>query len=132
MGRKPAAVSEAELEILKVLWEHGPASVREVLERLQGRKRAYTTVLTLLQRLAAKGCAAFDVREGVNVYRAAVSRDEMIRSRLGEVADDLCDGTRSPLMHALMSGGRFTAEDVAHFRELLAKLESEAEQKKKR
>ena len=58
MAERPQPVSEAELEVLKALWERGPGTVRELREALgpQGRGWAYTTVQTLLQRLEAKGC----------------------------------------------------------------------------
>jgi predicted transcriptional regulator len=98
--------------------------VRDVdaILRRQRRRWAYTTVLTLLQRLQAKGYVASDKSELAHVFRAAVSRDELIRQRLGILADELCDGTRSPLVHALFAGRRFSAEEVEQFRKLIDEL----------
>jgi predicted transcriptional regulator len=116
-------VSEAELEVLKVLWQHGPGTVREVSAQLGGRPRAYTTVQTLLQRLQVKGYVASDRGGPANVYRAAVSRDDLLSRRLRALADQLCDGTASPLLLALVQGGRFTPEDIQRFRRLLDELD---------
>jgi predicted transcriptional regulator len=99
-----------------------------VAAHLRRRKRrwAYTTVLTLLSRLREKGYAASDKGEktgAAHVFRAAVSRDDLLRSGLTELADRICDGTASPLVHALVQGQRFTPEEIAHFRKLLDELE---------
>jgi predicted transcriptional regulator len=123
VAERQPPVSEAELEVLKVLWQHGPGTVRAVSARLGGRPRAYTTVQTLLQRLEAKGYVASDRGGPANVYRAAVSRDDLLSRRLRALADQLCDGTASPLLLALVQGGRFTPEDLQRFRRLLDELE---------
>src|SRR5436190_22723173 len=102
MGVSPANVSDAELEVLKVLWEHGAGTVRQISARLRGRKRrwAYNTVLTLLSRLREKGCITSEKSGVAHIFEAAVSREELLRRRLTELADQVCDGTASPLMHA--------------------------------
>lgn len=124
MGSAPT-VSDAELDVLKALWEHGPATVREVEARLRRRKRkwAYTTVLTLLSRLREKGYVASDTGQTAHVFRPAVSRDQLLRHGLSELAERICDGTASPLVHALVKGRRFSADEIAHFRKLLDELE---------
>jgi BlaI family transcriptional regulator, penicillinase repressor len=123
VAARRAAVSETELEVLKVLWEQGPGTVREVNATLhrRGRRWAYTTVLTLLQRLQAKGYVGSDKSDAAHVFTAAVSRDRLLKQRLRELADDLCRGTATPLLLALVEGGRFTAEEIAQFRQLLDK-----------
>ena len=118
-------ISETELDVLKVLWEQGPGTVREVnaLLRKQGRRWAYTTVLTLLQRLEAKGYVASDKSDLAHVFRAAVSRDKLLRQRLKDLANQLCEGTATPLVQALVEGTRFSAEEIQQFRQLLDRLE---------
>ena len=118
-------ISEAELDILKVLWEHGPGTVREINGLLprQGRRWAYTTVLTLLQRLQAKGYVASDKSEQTHVFRAGVSRERLLRQRLKELANQLCEGAAAPLLLALVEGRRFTTEELEQFRRLLDELE---------
>jgi predicted transcriptional regulator len=120
MAEQPG-LSEAEREVLKALWEHGPGTVRQLNGVLGGRGRtwAYTTVLTLLQRLQAKGYAARQAAGVAHVFRAAVSRDQLVERRLQDTADELCDGSAAPLLLALVQGNRFTREELARFRRLL-------------
>jgi predicted transcriptional regulator len=123
-ANKPS-VSGTELDVLKALWEQGPATVRAlhgVLQR-QGRRWAYNTVLTLLQRLEAKGYVASDKRGVAHVFRAAVTRDRLLRRRLQDLANQLCEGAASPLVRALVEGHRFTEEEIESFRRLLDRLE---------
>jgi predicted transcriptional regulator len=126
MDERGPAISDAEMEVLKELWARPAATVREVAAALeaQGRpRRAYTTVQTLLQRLEAKGYVACDKAGSVNVYRAAVSRDELLGRRLRELAEELCGGTASPLLLALVGAGRFSRDDLRRCRELLDRLD---------
>lgn len=126
MPRPP--VSDAELEVLKVLWAAGPATVRDVAAALrrQRRRLAYNTVLTLLSRLREKGYVAADRRDTAHMFRALVTRDELLGSSLAALADRICDGTASPLVHALVRGQRFSPDEIKHFRKLLDDLTPEA------
>jgi predicted transcriptional regulator len=119
-----APVSDAELEVLKVLWAAGPATVRDVAAALrrQRRRLAYNTVLTLLSRLREKGYVAADRREAAHQFRAIVTREELLGSTLTALADRVCDGTASPLVHALVRSRHFSADEIAHFRKLLDDL----------
>ena len=116
--------SDAELEVLKVLWETGPATVREVAGHLRKRRRrlAYNTVLTLLSRLRDKGSVAADRRDTAHLFRPLVTRDDLVGSSLTALADRICDGTASPLMYALVRGQKFSADEIAYFRRLLDDL----------
>jgi predicted transcriptional regulator len=118
-------VSDAELEVLKVLWDRGLGTVREVEAQLRRRKRrwAYNTVLTLLSRLREKGYVASDKSGAAHVFRAALSRDQLLRNGLTDLADRICDGTASPLLHALVQGERLSAEEIAGLRKLLDELD---------
>jgi BlaI family transcriptional regulator, penicillinase repressor len=129
-----ASVSETELAVLKVLWEKEQGTVRELqaILRDQGRNWAYTTVQTLLNRLEQKGVVASDKSSLAHVYRSVVSRDRMLQQRLSDLADELCEGTASPLMLALVEGARFTPEDIDQFRKLLDQLEASKPSKKGR
>jgi predicted transcriptional regulator len=57
------------------------------------------------------------------VFRAAVSRDRLLRDGLSDLAERICDGTASPLVHALVQGRRLTPQDIADLRKLLDDLE---------
>jgi BlaI family transcriptional regulator, penicillinase repressor len=128
------STSQAELEILKAIWEHGPGTVRQINVRLSqsGRRWAYTTVLTLLQRLQAKGYVASDKTGLAHVFRAVVSRDRLLRQRLKDLANQLCEGTPAPLVLALVQNQRFSDEEIEQFRKLLDQLEGAKEKEKKR
>src|SRR5437588_857092 len=119
MGSVPA-VSDAELDVLKVLWEHGPCTVRQVEAQLRRRKRrwAYNTILTLLSRLREKGCVASDRSGAAHVFSAAVTREQLLQHGLSDLADRICDGTASPLVHALVQRGKLSADDVNELRKL--------------
>jgi BlaI family penicillinase repressor len=120
MANRPG-LSDAERDVLKVLWDHGPATVRVINEVLknQGRRWAYTTVATLLQRLAAKQYITSDPSAIPHVYCAAVSRDELLERRLKDAADELYDGRTAPLVLALVEGNRFSAEELSRLRRFL-------------
>jgi len=121
------SVSDAELEVLKVLWAGGPATVRDVAKTLRGQRRrlAYNTVLTLLSRLRDKGFVEADRRDTAHVFRASVTRDELVGSSLSALADRVCDGTASPLLLALVRDPRLSSADIAHLRKMLDDLEPE-------
>lgn len=118
-------IAEAELTVLKALWDAGPATVRELLDRL-GTDWAYTTVQTLLSRLEEKGAVKADKRGLAHVFRPTIGRDEMAQRRVDEVADSLLDGAVAPLVLRLVEQGRFSNEEIAAFRAMLQDAEQRA------
>ena len=114
-------LSDAERDVLRVLWDDGPGTVREVRARLEGRGRtwAYTTVLTLLQRLLAKGCVASDASGTAHVFRAEASREDLLQDGLRNLADELYEGEPAPLVLALVRNHKFSPEQIARFRAIL-------------
>ena len=125
MDARQSPISEAEREVLKALWDQGPSTVRAVNAALaqQGRRWAYTTVQTLLQRLEAKGYVRCDKGGPAHVFTAAVTREQLLTRRLRDLADQFCDGTASPLLLRLVEDGDLTAEDVQRLRRLLDRLD---------
>ncbi len=113
--------SDGELEVLKTLWGEGPKTVRGVDEALRSRgvRRAYTTVQTLLNRLQAKGHVASESQGGALVYQASSTRDDLLRDRLRDLADQLCEGEPTPLVLTLVETNRFSDAEIARFRALL-------------
>jgi BlaI family penicillinase repressor len=120
MAKRPA-LSESEREVLRVIWDNGPRPIREINQVLegQGRRWAYTTVATLLQRLVVKKFVASDSTAVPHVYRALVSRDELLDRRLKDAAEELCDGRAAPLVLALVEGNQFSHDELARLRRLL-------------
>ena len=125
MGPKVPSVSETELDALKALWGLTAGTVRAVQAALadQGRRWAYTTVQTLLGRLAAKGLVARDTTAQPHVYRPAVSREQMAQGRLSDLAEQLDYATAPPLLLALVENQRFTPEELERFRRLLDQMD---------
>lgn len=123
-----APVSDAELEVLKVLWSTGPATVRDVAAALkkQRRRLAYNTVLTLLTRLRDKGYIAADATSTAHQFHALVTREDLLGSSLSALADRICDGTTSPLVHALVRGQHLSRQELADLRKLLDDLDKQA------
>jgi BlaI family penicillinase repressor len=117
-------VSPAEREVLRVLWDHGPATVRQVQERLEGTGPDWqrSTVITLLQRLEKKEYVASDRSRHAFVFRAVVSRDELLHQRMVELADELCDGQPAPLLLAFAERQTFTPDELRELRQLIDDL----------
>jgi len=121
------AISETEFRVLEVLWEYGPATVRRINERLP--RWAYTTVQTLLARLEKKGYVTCDRSGFAHVFRYEVSRDGLLRRRLGELVEKLAGGIATPLVLALVEDHKFSAEDIDQLQELIDRLAAEHQRK---
>jgi len=128
------SISDAELEILRALWEQGPGIVREIQERLavEGCEWQRSTVITLLQRLERKGYVSSDRSSHAFVFRAAVSRDDLVHQRMLELADELCDGESAPLFLAFAQRQRFTVEELQMLRRMIDQLAAKQSGAKKR
>ena len=118
----------AELEVLKVLWEHGRCTVRQVLTRLHemGRRVKYTTVLTFLTRLEQKGYVASDKRGLAYVYRATLTRERVTRSRLKSLVQQLYDGAAAPMVLQLIRTQSFSPDEIAALHALIDELDTKA------
>ncbi len=118
----------AELEVLKVLWEHGRCTVRQVLARLHeaGRRVKYTTVLTFLTRLEQKGYVASDKRGLAYVYLATLTRERVTRSRLKTLVQQLYDGAAAPMVLQLMRTQSFSPDEIAALHALIDELDTKA------
>jgi len=125
MAAHHRSVTDTELEVLKVLWELGEGTVREVLERLTplGRDWAYTTAQTLLNRLQEKGCVASEKRGRSFVFRPLHTRDQLVGQSLDDLAARVCDGDAMPLLLKLVESSHFTRDELARFRALIDELD---------
>lgn len=95
--------TESELELLRILWENEPATVRDIYDTLNHeRPSGYTTVLKLLQIMTAKGLVVRDEANRAHVYRAAISQDAMQSKILKDLSVRLFSGSAAQLaLHAL-------------------------------
>ncbi|MCA9279623.1 MAG: BlaI/MecI/CopY family transcriptional regulator [Phycisphaeraceae bacterium] len=121
-------VSDAELDVLKALWDREEGTVRELVSDLHGigRDWAYTTVQTLLRRLVEKGYVKANQNTYAHVFTPQISRDELVHERLSDLATRVCDGSRTALIMSLYDGHKATADEISHLKALLASLEKQA------
>lgn len=121
---------------MKALWELGKGSVAEVRALLQerGNELAYTTVMTLLGRLAAKGAVLVDKAREPFVYRAAYRRESVLRERLRDFVRDVFDGQADSLVLRLVEDESLTREELRDIERRIAEAETrktDAEPRKK-
>jgi BlaI family penicillinase repressor len=124
MAAKPRHVTDAELSILQVLWEHSAATIRDITDRLYpgGTASDYATVKKLLARLEAKQCVTRDNREMTHRFSASISKNDLIGHRLNKLAEDLCEGSATPLLMHLLEGKDYTARQRRELHDLVDQL----------
>src|SRR5215467_6463821 len=116
----------AELDILRVLWDQGPATVRDVHQALYGEDGAgYTTALKLMQIMHGKGLVERDDSQRAHIYRAAVSKQRTQKRYIADIVDRLFNGSPSQLvLHALGGQPGASREELKEIRALLKKIDS--------
>jgi len=118
--------TKAELEILQVLWETGPSTVREVNNELLKQKDVnYTTTLKLMQIMADKSILARDESQMKHVYRVAEDEQKTKEHLLDKFVDSMYKGSTSKLVMQLLGNKKTSKEDLKAIKELLNKLEKE-------
>lgn len=112
--------SNAELEILRILWKRGPSTVRDVHDELKReRDLGYTTVLKIMQVMAEKKIVTRDESERSHVYKAAVEEKSIKRRLVSDLLDKAFDGSAAQLVMHALSDKRASAEDLKKIRKLL-------------
>ncbi|MBZ5585007.1 MAG: BlaI/MecI/CopY family transcriptional regulator [Acidobacteriia bacterium] len=124
----PPRPTDAELEILTVLWSRGPSTVREVHEGIARRKPAqYTTVLKLLQIMAEKGLVQRDERQRAHVYRASRPREWTQQQLAGDLLRRAFGGSAAGLVLGALSARPASPEELAEIRRMLDEYEKGGE-----
>ena len=126
MSRTRRLPTDAELQVLRVLWSRGPSTVRQVHEALHADGGAgYTTSLKLMQNLHAKGLVGRDESERQHIYRATEAESTTVQGVVRQLIDRSFEGSAASLaMHAL-GAKRTTPEELARVRALIDELEAE-------
>ena len=120
------ALSKGEMEVARLLWDLGSATVREVHAAFPlGREIDFTTVQTYLRRLEQKGYARAKLEGRTRVYSPRVKPRTVIRETLNDLIDRLFGGETLPLMRHLVEEGKITAGDLAELRAMIDRMESE-------
>jgi predicted transcriptional regulator len=120
MAKAPPRPTDAELAILRVLWERGPATVRQVHDVLAGdRATGYTTTLKLMQIMAEKGIVTRDESARTHVYAARVSRDRTQRQLVNDLIDRAFGGSAAALVLQALSAQPTSDEELGEIRRLI-------------
>ena len=120
-----ARPTEAELEILQVLWRRGPSTVREVLEGSDNAAQGYTTILKLLQIMTDKGLVLRDETRRTHVYRAARSQEQTQRQLVGDLLERAFGGSAKQLIVRALSARKASTEELREIRKLINDMTKE-------
>jgi BlaI family transcriptional regulator, penicillinase repressor len=122
----------AELEILSILWERGPATVKEVHEAINKQKPAlYTTVLKHLQIMQDKGLVLRDEHNKAHIYRAAVAKGETQKNLVSDMLQRVFRGSAAQLVQHVLEAKPASADELKEIKKMIRSAENAAEQAKK-
>ena len=120
--------TDAELAILRILWERGPSTVRQVHEVLaRDRQAAYTTALKLLQIMTEKGLVERDERDRTHVYRARLGEEQTQRQLVRDLVDRAFGGSSMKLVLQALASRRASAEELRDIRKAIDDARSRGE-----
>lgn len=123
--------TESELEILQILWECGPSTVRCVHEELAKTKAAgYTTTLKLMQIMHEKGLVYRDTSNRSHVYSASVSREKTSRQIVDRLVNTLFKGSSSSLVMQALGNHKASAEEIRNIKKYLNEIERKEKESK--
>jgi predicted transcriptional regulator len=129
-GRKTLAMTDRQFAILRLLWEHGPLTVRQLLERLPGgEQQPYTTVLGMLQTMEKAGLVSHESEGTTYRYQASVSRQKAVGTLLRDFMTRFFCGSAEELVLGLVDADELTPADL---REIEAKLKPPARKSRRR
>lgn len=115
-----------ELELMKVLWETGPANVQTVQAHLHTRELAYTTVQTMLNVLHRKGRVKRELKERAYIYKPALTRQKAASQAVREMLDRFFGGSADSLVLNLVENRQLTPEKLAEIQKLLEDSDANA------
>ena len=118
VGRPARKPTDAEIAILRVLWERGPSTVREVA-RAMDRESAYTTILKLMQIMTDKGLVVRDDSPRTHVYEAAFSEGQTQRQLVVDLLDKVFQGSASKLVMQALATKKASRKELDEIRKLL-------------
>lgn len=127
MTKKHPGPTAAELEILHILWEHGPSTVGFVNEKLNERRKVgYTTTLKLMQIMSDKSLVERDKSQRAHVYSARLTAEQAQKTLVSNLIDKAFKGSASRLVMQALSTGQASDEELEEIRRLLEDMEGES------
>lgn len=127
--KTPPRPTDAELGILRMLWQHGPSTVRQVLKALNQDRETeagYTTVLKTMQIMTEKGLVDRDESQRPQVYRTRLPQEQTQRQLVGDLLDRAFDGSAKRLVMQALADKEVSDEELASLEQLLDRLEGDA------
>ncbi|MCE5249068.1 BlaI/MecI/CopY family transcriptional regulator [bacterium] len=123
---KRKKLSSTEWSLMKICWEKGHATVREIYEEtLKEKKRGYQTVKTMLDRMVKKGFQMRDKLGPIWLYKPAASRMKIMKEEIETLTDNVLDNTLVPLFAHLAEKEKLTREEIKALRDLIEKHKGE-------
>jgi BlaI family transcriptional regulator, penicillinase repressor len=127
-AQQPKRPTDAELNILQILWEQGPSTVRQVHKALtRSAATGYTTALKLLQIMMEKGLVVRDESERPQVYRPRLPREQTERQLVGDLLDREFGGSATRLVMQALAAKKASTAELAQIEKLLTRLEKGGE-----
>ena len=121
--------TELELEILKILWRDGEATVRQVKKQLSGfRELAYTSVMTMMTIMTEKGYLKRSKKNNYYIYKPQITEQETTQGMLSDIVDRLFDGSATAAMVNLLETEDIDEAELAKLRKLITRKEKEGQQ----
>ncbi|MBD3265821.1 BlaI/MecI/CopY family transcriptional regulator [bacterium] len=118
--------SNLELQVLTVLWDEGPSSAREVMDKMpDGKKRAYTTVLSTLQVLEKKELVTHESQGNTHIYSPLVERDRVMQPIVRGMVDHIFGGKPSKAVQCFLEQTEVDDEELKEIRKLLRSMEKQ-------
>ena len=127
MSRQPPHPTDAELEILTVLWSRGPSTVRDVYESISRRRPVqYSTVLKFMQIMAEKGLVRRNEKQRAHIYEAAQPREWTQQRLAGDLLQRAFGGSAKNLLMGALSARKASKQELAELRKMLDDYEKGA------
>jgi predicted transcriptional regulator len=124
--RKNSRPTDRELTILRILWDNGPSTVRQVNEAMrQDEDTGYTTTLKLMQIMAEKGLLLRDDSQFKHVYRPALTEEKAQKQLVGDLLDRAFSGSAEKLVMRALSAKKVSAKELASIKKMLDEFEEE-------
>jgi len=124
--RKNSRPTDRELTILRILWDKGPSTVRDVNEAMsQDEDTGYTTTLKLMQIMAEKGLVLRDDSQFKHVYRPALTEEKAQKQLVGDLLDRAFSGSAEKLVMRALSAKKVSAKEMASIKKMINEFEGE-------
>ena len=124
--KKSIKPTDSELEILSVLWERGPSTVRQILDSLANKKTGYTTVLKLLQIMTDKGLVLRDESQRSHVYRPSEKAEKTQRRLVGELLEKAFGGAADQMVMQALKAKKVSKDQLDEIKKMIEQLDQKS------